>query len=74
MAGSVVGFIVLVRLVMKMKNTENMDRNKYLFDNKALTSLIFPLIVEQLLAVLVGLADSIMIASVGKRRCRGYLW
>ena len=53
MAGSVVGFIVLVRLVMKMKNTENMDRNKYLFDNKALTSLIFPLIVEQLLAVLV---------------------
>ena len=30
MAGSVVGFIVLVRLVMKMKNTENMDRNKYL--------------------------------------------
>ena len=71
MAGSVVGFIVLVRLVMKMKNTENMDRNKYLFDNKALTSLIFPLIVEQLLAVLVGMADSIMIASVGEAAVSG---
>ena len=31
-----------------------------LFDNKALASLILPLFVEQFLAVLVGMADSIM--------------
>ena len=33
-----------------------------LFDNKALASLILPLLVEQFLAVLVGMADSIMVA------------
>lgn len=39
---------------------------KKLFDNKALAALIIPLIIEQLLAVLVGMADSIMVASVGE--------
>ena len=38
------------------------DRSHYLFDNRALVTLIIPLIIEQLLAVLVGLADGIMIA------------
>ena len=50
---------------------KNAYSGKYLFDNKALTSLIFPLIVEQLLAVLVGMADSIMIASVGEAAVSG---
>ena len=47
------------------------DRSHYLFDNKALTALIIPLIVEQLLAVLVGMADSIMVANVGEAAVSG---
>lgn len=47
------------------------DRSHYLFDNKALAALIIPLIVEQLLAVLVGMADSIMVASVGEAAVSG---
>jgi putative MATE family efflux protein len=46
-------------------------KKEYLFDNKALATLIIPLIVEQLLAVLVGLADSVMIASVGEAAVSG---
>ena len=42
-----------------------------LFDNKALASLIHPLLVEQFLAVLVGMADSIMVASVGEAAVSG---
>lgn len=47
------------------------DRGGYLFDNRALAALIIPLIIEQLLAVLVGMADSIMIASVGEAAVSG---
>ena len=43
----------------------------YLFDNRALFALILPLVVEQMLAVLVGMADSIMIASVGESAVSG---
>ena len=46
-------------------------KERYLFDNKAIISLIIPLIIEQLLAVLVGMADSIMIASVGEAAVSG---
>lgn len=46
-------------------------KKDYLFDNKALFALIAPLLVEQLLAVLVGLADSIMVASVGEAAVSG---
>lgn len=49
----------------------NMRKNNYLFDNKALISLIIPLLIEQLLAVLVGMADSVMIASVGESAVSG---
>ena len=38
----------------------------YLFSNQALYKLIFPLFIEQLLAVAVGLADSLMVATVGE--------
>lgn len=44
---------------------------KYLFDNRALVSLMIPLIIEQFLAVLVGMADSIMIANVGEAAVSG---
>lgn len=47
------------------------DRSGYLFDNKALVTLIVPLVIEQFLAVLVGMADSIMIASVGEAAVSG---
>lgn len=49
----------------------NIDKNKLLFSNKDLVSLIIPLIIEQLLAMLVGMADSIMIASVGESAVSG---
>lgn len=54
-----------------MKNRVKTDRSGYLFDNKALATLIIPLIIEQFLAVLVGMADSIMIASVGEAAVSG---
>lgn len=50
---------------------EKKDRSGYLFDNKSLTALIVPLIIEQLLAVLVGMADSIMVANVGEAAVSG---
>lgn len=39
---------------------------KYLFSNQDLKKLIIPLFIEQFLAIFVGLADSIMVASVGE--------
>lgn len=45
---------------------EDMKAHKLLFSNKDLYNLIFPLIIEQLLAVLVGMADTIMVAAVGE--------
>lgn len=50
---------------------QKIDRSHYLFSNKALMALIVPLIIEQFLAVLVGMADSIMIASVGEAAVSG---
>lgn len=44
---------------------------RYLFDDKQLAVLIIPLIIEQFLAVLVGMADSIMIANVGEAAVSG---
>jgi len=38
----------------------------YLFTNRSLYKLILPLFIEQLLAMLVGLADSLMVASIGE--------
>lgn len=54
-----------------MFGKNKIDRSHYLFDNKALVTLIIPLVIEQLLAVLVGMADSIMIASVGESAVSG---
>lgn len=54
-----------------MGRKQIIEKERLLFDNKALVSLILPLIVEQLLAVLVGMADSIMVASVGEAAVSG---
>ncbi|MDD2979828.1 MAG: MATE family efflux transporter [Hespellia sp.] len=50
---------------------ERKEKSGYLFTNKMLVALILPLIIEQLLAILVGMADSIMIASVGESAVSG---
>ena len=54
-----------------MGKSKKEKQQAYFFDNKALLALILPLVVEQLLAVLVGMADSIMIASVGEAAVSG---
>lgn len=41
-------------------------KRNYLFTNKDLAKLLLPLMIEQFLAVAVGMADSIMVASVGE--------
>lgn len=44
----------------------NHNEKNYLFSRKTLLYLIMPLIIEQFLAVAVGMADTIMVASVGE--------
>lgn len=51
-----------------MKNTEKTD---YLFSNTDLRRLILPLILEQALAITVGMADTMMISSVGEAAVSG---
>jgi len=45
---------------------EKSIQKKYIFSNSRLKKLIIPLVIEQFLAVAVGMADSIMVASVGE--------
>ena len=45
---------------------EEVSKENHIFTNRDLLALILPLMVEQFLAVAVGLADSIMVASVGE--------
>ena len=42
-----------------------------MFSRKALTRLIIPLVIEQLLAVTIGMADTVMVASVGEAAVSG---
>lgn len=53
------------------KTKQKQDRSHYLFSNRELANLIGPLVIEQLLAVLVGMADSIMVANVGEEAVSG---
>ena len=50
---------------------ETIQQNQPLFTRQALTKLIWPLIIEQTLAITVGLADSMMVASVGESAVSG---
>ena len=54
-----------------MGKKQNIEKERLLFTNRALAALILPLIVEQFLAVLVGMADSVMVASVGEAAVSG---
>ncbi len=49
----------------------HIEKDKLMFSNKFLIALILPLLGEQLLAVLIGMADSIMVASVGEAAISG---
>ena len=53
------------------KTKQKQDRSHYLFSNRELANLIGPLVIEQLLAVFVGRADSIMVANVGEAAVSG---
>ena len=46
-------------------------RPDYLFTNRELMALILPLILEQTLAITVGMADTMMVASVGEAGVSG---
>ncbi|MBO4915006.1 MAG: MATE family efflux transporter, partial [Oscillospiraceae bacterium] len=50
---------------MKIKAPEIAGKKEISFSDRELVSLIAPLLAEQLLAILVGLADSLMVATVG---------
>lgn len=52
------------------ENTKTQDHS-YLFSNHDLASLVIPLIIEQFLAVLVGMADTIMVSRVGEAAVSG---
>ena len=61
---------------MKTKSMNNIDGNDmrqmaYLFTNQDLKRLIAPLIVEQILAVTVGMVDTMMVSSVGEAATSG---
>ena len=54
-----------------MGKKQIIEKERLLFTNRTLAALILPLIVEQFLAVLVGMADSVMVASVGEAAVSG---
>lgn len=49
----------------------NERKDNYLFSNKDLRTLIVPLVFEQMLAITVGMADTMMISSVGEAAVSG---
>ena len=48
-----------------------MKEEERLFTNRQLVRLLWPLIIEQALAVLVGMADTVMVSSVGEAAISG---
>ncbi len=58
-----VKYLVMKEVVLMQASNEKIN---YLFSNSDLKKLIMPLIVEQVLLIVVGLVDSIMVASVGE--------
>ncbi len=50
---------------------QKVDRSHYLYSNTDLRKLILPLVLEQTLAITVGMADAIMVSSVGEAAISG---
>ena len=46
-------------------------KNKTIFTGKALAALVIPLVLEQMLGITVGMADSIMVSSAGEAAVSG---
>ena len=44
------------------------------FSNQELKKLIIPLVIEQVLAISVGVADTVMVSHVARRRCPACPW
>lgn len=53
---------------METQNITKEETQGTLYSNADLRSLILPLIMEQLLAILVGMLDTVMISGVGDRK------
>ena len=51
--------------------SESTTASRPLFDRKALTALILPLVVEQFLAMAIGAADTVMVSSCGEAAVSG---
>ena len=58
-------------LCVKEKRKKATPTEKELFPNAALKKLIWPLVLEQVLSITVGLADTIMVSSVGEAAVSG---
>ena len=50
---------------MKLYDIKQIDRKNILFDNRALFGLILPIVVEQALNSIMGMADTVMVSTVG---------
>ena len=55
----------------KIFDRRKVFKTNYLFSNKDLKKLIIPLVIEQILSIAVGMADTIMVASVGEAAVSG---
>ncbi len=52
---------------MKLRTVGKKEKSEYtMFSNRALAALIFPLVVEQVLAITVGMVDTMMISYAGE--------
>ena len=45
-----------------------------MFSNKDLKNLLCPLVIEQVLVMLVGMVDTVMVSSVGEPPCPAWRW
>lgn len=58
--------------VIKIDSTKgNLSKGNYMFSNKDLRNLIIPLVIEQILVMLVGIIDTMMISYVGEEAISG---
>ena len=64
-------FILTINLHFTVMKGQRIDKSTLMFDNTFLWNLIAPLLIEVLLAVTIGIADTVMVASVGEHAVSG---